>query len=73
MSGRMQRRNEEREFLHDGERAVVAVGHELRHSAQPLLWTETCARQRPICAGTQLADVRASGSTLLSCCRKCLR
>jgi len=54
VASRRQRTNEERQFLQDGEGAVVGVGLWHRHSVEPLLCTETSTRQRLIFADTEL-------------------
>lgn len=64
MSSRRQRTKEERQFLQDGEGAVVDVTLRHRHSAEPLLWAETSTRQRLIFAGTELTYVDVHGSIL---------
>lgn len=53
----MQRTNEARRFLQDGEGAIVSVGFWHRHSAELQLWAETNTRQRFTCAGTELTYV----------------
>ena len=64
MSGRMQRTNEERRFLHDGEGAVVGVRFWLRHSVELLLWAENNTRQCLIFAATELTYADVCGGIL---------
>lgn len=58
-SGRMQGTNEERRFLQDREGAIVSVGLWHGHTLELLLWAETNARQRLVCAATELTYVCA--------------
>ena len=64
MSGRMQRTNEERRFLHDSEGALVGIRLWLRHYVELLLGAETNTRQRLIFAGTELTYADVSGGIL---------